>query len=93
MRLINVAPLGEGWRVSLDGLANDMVFRSGRLAEAAARRLALRLARAGAPAEIRIHLRDHSLAGRFACPALPRSGWMSARPRSAQSEARVGQAA
>lgn len=93
MRLIKVAPLGEGWRVSLDGLANDMVFRSGGLAEAAARRLALRLARAGAPAEIRMHSSDQSLAGRFACPALPRPGRTSARPQFAQSEARVGRAA
>lgn len=71
MRLIEVAPLSEGWRVSVDDLANDMVFRSGRRAESAARRLAARLAHAGAPSELRIRLRDDSLAGRLIWPAGP----------------------
>jgi hypothetical protein len=66
--LLTVAPLAEGWRLSVDELANDMVFKSGRAAEGAARRLALRLSRAGIPAEVRIQLRDHSTAARFVCP-------------------------
>src|SRR5437763_587411 len=65
--LLTVAPLGDGWRFSVDHLANDMVFRSGRAAESAARRLAQRLSRAGVPAELRIQLRDHSVAARFVC--------------------------
>ncbi len=68
MRLLTVAPLADGWRLSVDAIQNDMVFASGAAAEAAARRLALRLSRAGTPAEIRIYLRDHSLGARFVCP-------------------------
>jgi hypothetical protein len=66
MHLIKVAPLPDGWRVCADALANDMVFKSGRAAELAARSLAARLSRAGLPAEVRIHLRDNSLGARFA---------------------------
>jgi hypothetical protein len=65
MHLITVAPLADGWRVFTDALANDMVFKSGRAAELSARRLAARLSCAGLPAEVRIHLRDNSLGGRF----------------------------
>jgi len=65
MHLITVAPLADGWRVCADGLANDMVFKSGRAAELAARSLAARLSRAGLPAEVRIHLRDNSLVAQF----------------------------
>ena len=72
--LLTVAPLAEGWRLSVDELANDMVFKSGRAAEAAARRLALRLSRAGIPAEVRIQLRDHSTAARFLCPPAGANG-------------------
>ena len=46
-----------------------MVFAQGGAAEAAARNLATRLARAGSGSELRIRLRDGSLAGRFICPA------------------------
>jgi hypothetical protein len=68
MHLITVAPLAEGWRVCTEALANDMVFKSGRLAELTARGLAARLSRAGLPAEVRIHLRDNSLGARFSVP-------------------------
>ena len=44
MRLIEVAPLSDGWRVRVDRVANDMVFRSGRLAEDEAHELAPELA-------------------------------------------------
>jgi hypothetical protein len=71
MHLIKVAPLADGWRVCTEALANDMVFKSGRLAELTARGLAARLSRAGLPAEVRIHLRDNSLGARFsALPAI-----------------------
>jgi hypothetical protein len=69
MRRIEVAPLSDGWRVSVDAVANDLVFRSGRAAEWTARRLAARLAHAGVAAELRIRLRDGSLAGREVVPA------------------------
>lgn len=69
MQRIEVAPLADGWRVRIGDVANDMVFRSGRLAEAAARRLAQRLAGAGTPSELQIRLRDHSLAARQIWPA------------------------
>jgi len=68
MRVLTVAPLADGWRLSVDNVQNDMVFARGAEAEAAARRLALRLARAGIPAEVRIYLRDNSLGARFTCP-------------------------
>lgn len=69
MCVIAVAPAAPGWRLRVDGLANDMMFRSGREAENAARRLASRLAAGGVRSEVRIHLLDGSLAGRFVCPA------------------------
>ena len=69
MSTITIAPLADAWRVHLEEIANDMVFRSGREAELAARRLAERLARAGKTSEIRIHLRDNALAGRLTWPS------------------------
>jgi len=80
LRSIVVEPLGDGWRVRADGLDNDLLFRSGRQAEISARRLGERLAEAGEPAEVRIHLRDGSLAARFACPP----PWSLERPWQAQ---------
>lgn len=71
MRQIAVTALGDGWKLTLDDVENDMVFRSGRDAERAARRLADRLARAGLWSEIRLHLKDGSLAARFLSPARP----------------------
>ncbi len=71
MRLIAVIPLGEGWAVRSDGLDNDMLFKGGGRAEAAARRLAEKLAGAGEPCEIRIHDRAGRLAGRFVCAPAP----------------------
>jgi hypothetical protein len=70
MRRIAVTALSDGWRVSLDNIANDMVFRSGREAERAARKLAARLTQAGVRCEIRLHLKDGTLAGKFLCPAV-----------------------
>jgi hypothetical protein len=62
-----------------------MVFRSGREAERAARKLADRLARAGVESEIRLHLKDGTLAAKVVCPA--------AAPRlPAQTELRTGSA-
>lgn len=72
MRRITVTALPEGWRLTIDDIANDMIFRSGREAERAARRLADRLARAGVWSEIRLHLKDGSLAARFLSPGRPR---------------------
>lgn len=71
MRIIEVAPLDGGWRVSVDGVAGDMVFTRGGAAETAARKLAARLGRHGAASELRIRLRDGSMAGRFIWPAEP----------------------
>ena len=69
MKRIAVTALPDGWKLTVDDVDNDMVFRSGRDAERAARRLAGRLARAGVWSEIRLHLRDGSLAARFVSPA------------------------
>jgi hypothetical protein len=67
VRLICLKPLGEGWSVQLDEGAQDMVFRSGLEAEAAAKRVGQQLASAGHPAEIRIFVRGGDLAGRLVC--------------------------
>lgn len=68
MRTISVSAIGESWRVAVDGLDNDMLFRSGAEAERAARGLAERLAKAGEWSEIRVHLKDGTLAARFVSP-------------------------
>ena len=73
MRRIAVTALADGWKLTVDDVDNDMIFRSGRDAEHAARRLAERLARAGFWSEIRLHLKDGSLAARFLSPADPSS--------------------
>lgn len=70
MRKIEIRALPDGWRVAVEGVANDIVFRSGRTAEGAARRLAQRLAQAGETSEIRLYLRDGTLAARFLSPVI-----------------------
>jgi hypothetical protein len=83
MRIIDVRPFAHGWTVQSDEIDNELIFSSGRAAEQAALRLADRLAKAGAPSEIRIHLRDGTLGGRFFSPALdPIGGHPSATPRA-----------
>ena len=67
--IISVAPAGEGWAVRSDLLDNELTFEQGGRAEAAARALADRYAQSGRSAEVRIFLRDRTLAGRFAHPA------------------------
>jgi hypothetical protein len=64
---VSVIPLSGGWAVSNKALAAPMVFFSGAKAEAAARRLGETIARRGETAEIRIYLRDGTIAGRFVC--------------------------
>lgn len=73
--LICVAPLGDGWLVRAAGLADDTLFAGGGKAEAAARNLASRVAREGRAAELKIYLRDGSLAGVFHYPS--RNGAMA----------------
>ena len=68
MRVIAVTALPDGWKLTIDNVSNDMIFRSGREAERAARRLADRLARAGIWSEVRLHLKDGGLAARFLIP-------------------------
>jgi hypothetical protein len=70
-RIIAVQPFGDGWSVRSDVFDSEMMFLSGAKAEAAARRLADKLARSGQSAEIRIFLRDGQLAGSFVRPARP----------------------
>jgi hypothetical protein len=62
---ISVRPLDDGWSVQGDTFENGMVFRSGAEAEEAARSLAERYADVGRSTEIRVFLRDGSLAGRY----------------------------
>lgn len=67
---LTVEPLDFGWSLKVSGLC-EMLFRSGAAAEAAARRLATRLAMAGEPAKLVLRLRDGSIAGRFLAPPSP----------------------
>jgi hypothetical protein len=67
-RIIDVKPLAQGWTVRSEQRDYDLVFRSGRAAEQAAVRLADRLAKAGIPSEIPIHLKDGARGGRFFSP-------------------------
>lgn len=67
IELITVRPTPGGWLVACDARSHRQSFQSGATAEAAARQLGGAIARGGQPAEIRIFLRDGSLAGRFAC--------------------------
>lgn len=69
IELIIVKPTPNGWCVARDGIGHGQSFQSGATAEAAARQLGAAIARGGQAAEIRIFLRDGSLAGRFACAA------------------------
>ena len=63
--LISVSPKASTWAVSSEILEHDLVFDRGPEAEAAARALAERYARAGRSAEVKIYLRGGALAGRF----------------------------
>ncbi len=67
IEVITVAPEQDGWMVAHDG-ASQQRFQSGATAEAIARQLGQAIARGGRAAEVRIFLRDGSLAGRFLCP-------------------------
>ncbi|HYG26127.1 MAG TPA: hypothetical protein VD906_04410 [Caulobacteraceae bacterium] len=68
--IISVHPREIGWEVTAPGIENPMAFLSGAKAEIAAKSLAERFARRGEAAELRIHLRDGTLAGRFVCAPL-----------------------
>lgn len=68
MRTLEVRPLAFGWSLSLGGLAEATVYRSGAAAEAAGRRLAGRLAAAGEAVKLMIRLKDGSLGGRLLFP-------------------------
>lgn len=64
IHIISVSPAQGGWTVSSSAFANPMAFLSGAKAEAAARSLAEKITRRGELAEIRVFLRDGTLAGR-----------------------------
>jgi hypothetical protein len=86
LRVIKVAPRGERWMVTLDDVRRGPLYTSGRAAEAAAKDLATRLADEGQECEIRIELRDRSLAARMRC----RSGLLGpvfAKPPTADGPA------
>ena len=68
MRVISVTSADPGWTVRSEPFDNEMLFLSGAKAESAARRMALTIAEGGDTADIRIFLRDGSLAARFVCP-------------------------
>jgi len=63
--LVSVRPDGASWLVESDVPGFPRSFRSGARAEEAAIQHAESLAANGEPAEVRLFLRDGSLAGRF----------------------------
>ncbi len=65
LQTITIRPMTSGWSVEMAQLDAPMVFKTGAQAERAARHLADRLAQVGERAELIIHLRDGTLAGRF----------------------------
>ena len=67
--LIEVTPTSGGWTVTADAV-EVMVFRQGGQAEQSAKRLGAAMAQAGSGAEVRIHLKDGSLGGRWVCHPL-----------------------
>lgn len=66
---ITISPEGQAWVLRSRPLGLEAIFRSGGRAEAAGRRLAERLARAGHDVELEITLRDGASAGRLPYPA------------------------
>ena len=75
VEVIDVEPVDGGWALRHASVDNAQLFSSGAKAENAARKLGARLSDAGEAAEIRIYLRDGSLAGRFLCaPGLDAAG-------------------
>ena len=72
---MSVTPVEAGWAVRSDLLDNELVFFSGAKAESAARKLAQHIADQRGTVELRIFLRDGSLAGRSVyAAALPLAG-------------------
>jgi hypothetical protein len=62
MYLIEITPLSSGWSVMAHGLAaNQMIFRSGRIAEITARSLARKLTEAGSLVQLRLRLRGEDI--------------------------------
>ena len=67
--VITVAPSRGAWTVGQWAENSPQTFRSGATAQAAARQLGDAIARGGKPAEVRILMRDGSVAKRFLYPA------------------------
>jgi hypothetical protein len=63
--LVSVRPDGDAWRVESESPCFTHTYDSGARAEEAAVRHAEGRARHGEPTEVRLFLRDGSLAGRF----------------------------
>lgn len=67
MDTIDVEPITNGWMVRADAIENNLVFRSGKDAEDAARGLAIKIAGIGEPVRIRLKLKNGETAARFLC--------------------------
>ena len=67
METIVVEPLASGWAVKGCGMANEMVFLSGRDAESSARALAHRVASQGEPVRLKLRLRNSGTEVRMVC--------------------------
>lgn len=77
---ITISPEATGWVLRSRPLGLESMFRSGGRAEAAGRKLAERLARAGHDAELEIILRGGASAGRFPYTARRAAQSSSAQP-------------
>lgn len=67
MDVVIVEPMDAGWAVKATGVANELIFASGRAAERCGRQLAECLARAGRETELQFRLRAGNLAAKFLC--------------------------
>jgi hypothetical protein len=68
MDVISIVPNDAGWQVESETLPGPLMFFSGGKAEDAAKRLARALAEQDRWVEIRVHMKDGGMLGRFVCP-------------------------
>lgn len=65
MSTVIVEPVDGGWSVTVEGVDNPMMFKSGRAAESAGRDLAMKLAREDRSVRLELRLRGGAIAARF----------------------------
>ena len=81
-KTVSIHPAADGWAVRSDAIENDLIVKHGSKAEETAKRLALAKAEADQTTEIRIQLRNGSIAARFIGPANEAQSLMRAGGRA-----------